>query len=342
MTALGLGIVGLGMALPPHARALADLRDQIHVVAAWSPSAERRQAAAAAYALPEAASLDALLADPAVEAILVLTPPHVHAELAERAFAAGKHVLVEKPLDVSLERAAAMVAQAAAAGSILGVVLQHRYREATRTLQAMLRAGELGTIQAASCTVPWWRDQAYYDAPGRGTRARDGGGVLMTQAIHALDVFRALTGGVARVAASARTTALHRMECEDHVAATMTLTGGGIASLVASTATFPGYPEEIRLIGTRGVATLSGGALHIAGLDGQSFELAVAAPSGGGAEPMAFSHEAHRALLLDFAQAVRAHRNPLVDGVEALRTQRLIEAILAAAASGAWQDVPPD
>src|SRR5690606_35038369 len=133
-------------------------------------------------------------------------------------------------------------------GRLLGAVLQHRFRTSSRRLAALLRDGELGRIAAASCTIPWWRPQSYYDEPGRGTMARDGGGVLMTQAIHTLDLFRALVGGVERVAAVSVTTPLHRMETEDFVAATLLLAGGAPASLSATTAAYPGFSEQILLI----------------------------------------------------------------------------------------------
>ncbi|MFW5680757.1 MAG: Gfo/Idh/MocA family protein, partial [Pseudomonadota bacterium] len=254
MSRLRLAVVGLGMALAPHARALAELADLYDVVGAYAPSPARRQAAARDFGLPVTDDLDRLIEN--VDVGLILTPPATHSELALRFFAAGRHVLLEKPLETDLERAKGLVAAAARHGRALGVVLQHRFREASLALEDLVTSGALGPLAVASCRVPWWRPQSYYDEPGRGTRARDGGGVLLTQAIHTLDLFRAVSGGVARVAAVARTTQLHRMECEDYVAATLELANGAVGWLEASTATYPGHPEEIRLVGTRGVATL--------------------------------------------------------------------------------------
>jgi predicted dehydrogenase len=336
MKPAGIVILGLGMALPPHARALADLRDRAVVVGAWSPTAARREAAAEAFGLPPAADLDTLLRDPAASVALILTPPDSHAALARRCFEAGLHVLVEKPLDVSLEAAAAMVAQARALDRRLGVVLQHRHRPGFRILAEHLAAGRLGAVEAASLTVPWWRDQRYYDVPGRGTRRRDGGGVLMTQAIHALDAFRVLVGGARRVAARATTTALHRMECEDTVAAVMDLANGAPASLFASTAVVPGHAEEIRLVCSRGTATLTGGALVIDWLDGRRESIAETQGTGAGADPMAFSHAAHRSLIGGFLDAVARGTAPDPSGDDALATQHLIAALLASAEAGTW------
>ena len=176
MSRKGLAIVGLGMALKPHAKALAELEDEYRIVAAHSRSAERRDAAAAEYGLPTTADLDALAADPAIEAVLILTPPNSHKEIAARFLDAGKHVLLEKPIDVTSDRAAEIVALAEQKDRRLGVVLQHRFRASSRTLADLLLSGRLGRLSAANCTVPWWRPQAYYDEPGRGTLARDGGG----------------------------------------------------------------------------------------------------------------------------------------------------------------------
>lgn len=231
------------------------------------------------------------------------------------------------------------MADASARNLRLGVVLQHRFREGATALSIMLRDGALGQVEAASCDVPWWRDQSYYDQPGRGTRARDGGGVLMTQAIHALDLFRSLCGGVRRVAARAATTGLHRMECEDVLAAAMELEGGGPASLFATTAAPAGRPETIRLMCTRATAVLTGGALRVEHADGSVQTAGEDGGSGSGAAAMAFSHEAHRRLLMDFAASIREGRDPIASGAEALRTQRLIAALLASADCSAWIEV---
>lgn len=337
----GLAIVGLGMALDPHAKALADLPDTYEVKHAYSRSVERREAAAARYGLPVTGDLEAIVGDPDTHAALILTPPDSHFEIVQRFLNAGKDVLVEKPLDVSSARGAELVAMAQRLDRRLGVVLQHRFRESSRELSRLLEGGELGRIAAATCSVPWWRDQAYYDEPGRGTLARDGGGVLMTQAIHTLDLYRALVGGVRRVASVAETTPLHRLECEDFVAGVLHLENGAVGSLLATTAAYPGLSESIELICENGVARLGGGALRIDWLDGRVTEIAAEQALGGGSDPMDFPADAHRNLLQDFASAVEQGRDPLVSGREALQTQVLIDALIRAAGRATWEDVPP-
>jgi predicted dehydrogenase len=240
-------------------------------------------------------------------------------------------VLIEKPLEVSLERASRLVGAAHRHNRRLGIVLQHRFRPASMRAREIIREGRLGPIEAAAITVPWWRPQSYYDEPGRGTFARDGGGVLLTQAIHSFDLFRSLVDVSEVVSAVATTTGLHRMETEDYVAALLRLRNGSPATLMATTAFYPGHPERIEIIGRLGSATINGGALQVAYLDGQMEAVASEGGTGSGASIMDFPHDAHRALISNFLDAIEQDRAPLVSGEEALATQQLIEAVLEAA-----------
>lgn len=329
------------MAVTPHARGLLDLRDEVEVVAAFSPTAARRAAFAERFPFPLTADLDALLADPAVDALMILTPPATHGALVARAAAAGKHVLLEKPLEISTPRAEALVAAAEQAGITLAVCLQHRFRPAAERLAALLADDALGPIVSCSTAIRLWRPQAYYDEPGRGTRARDGGGVLLTQGIHTLDLMLSLAGPAAEVTGYAATTAVHRMESEDLASAAVRFASGALGVIDATTAAFPGFPERIELAGTRGTAALTGGDLAVAWHDGRRESVAADASAGGtGADPMAFSHEGHRAVLADFLRAVRTGTPPRVSGREALKVHRLIDALLEAARTGRPVAVP--
>lgn len=327
-----IALVGLGMGATPHARSLVDLRDRVEVAAAYTRSAERARAFAAQFAFPTSHDLDAITADASIDCVLLATPPRSHLELVERFARAGKHILLEKPLDISLQRAQAIVNACARRNVRLGVVFQHRFRPAALRLRELVQAGALGPIAVANVHVPWWRPQSYYDVPGRGTLARDGGGVLITQAIHTLDLFLSLIDGVNEVMAYAGTTALHRMETEDTVTAALRLAGGGYGALAATTASYPGFGESIELIGTLATARLAGAQLEVHFHDGRTERAGEAASTGGGADPMAFTHEAHRAVLAEFLDAIDQKRDPVNNGRAGLKVHELIEALLKSAA----------
>jgi UDP-N-acetyl-2-amino-2-deoxyglucuronate dehydrogenase len=329
-----IALVGLGMAVTPHAKSLLDLAERVDVAYAFSRSEERRRAFAERFAFPLTDDLEKVAADRSVGAVMILTPPNTHLELVQRFAAAGKHILLEKPLERSTERARTLVEATEAAGVTLGVVLQHRFREASEALRGRLEAGELGELAIANVICPWWRPQSYYDEPGRGTLARDGGGVLITQAIHTLDLLLSLTGPVAEVAGVSGTSRLHRMETEDFAGAGLRFASGALGALLATTAAYPGFPERIELIGTRATAVLAAGVLTLHHRDGRVEKTGEEQGTGGGADPMAFPHDAHRALLTDFLDALDQDRNPRASGREALRVHRFIDAALRASTEG--------
>jgi predicted dehydrogenase len=326
---IGIAVIGVGNALEPHAKALRDLKDRARVVWVAARTEASLSSIAQKFGSPTTTDIGRAISDPAVDAVLVLTPANAHWPIAETAFAAGKHVLCEKPLEASIVRAERLVAAGRRADRKLGTVLQMRFRAGSRRLKQVLVEGLLGEVQAASMMVPWWRPQEYYGQPGRGVKVRDGGGVLITQAIHTLDLFRWCLGVSGVDAAQIRTTELHRMETEDYAAALVRLGNGAPGTITATTAAWPGGPEWIIVIGTRGTARLEGGSLHISWLDGREEALVDSGGTGSGANVMAFSHEAHMAVMIDFLDAIAQDRDPAIPGEEALATQRLIEAILA-------------
>jgi UDP-N-acetyl-2-amino-2-deoxyglucuronate dehydrogenase len=320
-----VGIVGLGMAVTPHAKSLLDLKDRVQVAYAFSPSAERRRKFAERFAFPQCDRLETILEDRSVGAVLVLTPPNTHLEIVERCAAAGKHVLLEKPLEVSTERAEQLVKKSSHVK--LGVVLQHRFRPAAEKLRE--RLNDLGQLVSASAAIPNWRPQSYYDQPGRGTRWRDGGGVLLTQAIHTLDLFLSFVGEPLEVKSFVTTTPVHRMDTEDLAVAAVRFRNGAIGTVHATTTAYPGFPERIELIGTRGIAMLEGTSLRMQFSDGNSFDMKTESGAGGtGADPMAFPHDWHRGVLADFLDAIERNHEPRVSGAEALKVHRFIDRIL--------------
>jgi len=336
-----IAIIGLGMAVTPHARSLQDLANRVEVAAAYSRSEDRRAAFARDFPFPVSGNLDGLLADPTIDSVMVLTPPTSHGELAARAAAAGKHVLLEKPIEVSTPRAEAAVAACEAAGVALGVVFQHRFRPAAERLKAIIAGGQLGDLLSVSAQIRWWRAPGYFAQPGRGMKARDGGGVLLTQAIHQLDLMLWLAGPATRATAFARTSALRRIDTEDIVAGAVEFACGAIGVVDATTVADPGWPERIEIAGTGGSAVLVVERLETALKDGTREVFGGEAAGGGGADPMAFDHANHRKVLEDFLDAIDEKRPPRASGRSALEVLKLIDALLASAESGAAVAIAP-
>lgn len=292
-----LALIGLGMGAAPHAQSLLDLKSRVTVAAACTRSPARGAA------------------------------------FVQRFARAGKHILLGKPLEVSVEKAEALVRACEDANVKLAVVFQHRFRPGALALKKVLNAGRLGRLAISNVSVPWWRPQSYYDVPGRGTMARDGGGVLITQAIHQLDLFLDLTGGVSEVMAYATTTPMHQMETEDTVAAALRFHHGGIGALAATTASYPGFGESMELTGTNGTARLVDGKMTVHFHDGTVKTAGETGGGGGGADPMAFTNEAHRAVLAEFLDAIDENRAPVNSGRAGLAVHYLIDALLVSAHS---------
>ena len=324
-------ILGLGMALKPHIRSLEELSDRLEIAACYTPSPERRKAFSAAHAHPVVGDLDAIMSDRSIDAVIILTPPNTHLELVERCAAAGKHVLLEKPIDGTVARARRAVEAMERAGCRLAIVLQHRFRTVSRRLAELVRSGELGRLVSGSASIRWWRPPEYFAQPGRGMKARDGGGVLLTQAIHTLDLFQSLAGDIAEVSAFAATSPLRKIDTEDIVGAGIRFAGGAVGTIDATTVAYPGFPERIELACEKATALLNAETLDVFFKDGRHLREGGQTSNSGGADPMAFSHEAHKALIADFLDAIDANRNPVTYGREALKVQVLIEALLRSA-----------
>jgi UDP-N-acetyl-2-amino-2-deoxyglucuronate dehydrogenase len=330
----GIAIIGTGMAAPPHARALRDLAGQVEVRGVYSRDHARRAAFAERFGFPAAASAEELAEDEALDAVILITPPNARLPLVRMFAAAGKHILSEKPLERTTAAAEEIVAVCERNRVRLGTVFQHRFRQASKALKRKIEEGELGYIGLVRASVPWWRDQAYYDAPGRGSYERDGGGVLISQAIHTLDLMLSLVGPVREVQSIAATTPFHDMESEDFVAGGLRFENGASGVVMATTASFPGAAESIAIDCEHASALLQSGTLTVSWRDGRVETVGEPAATGDGADPMAFPHDWHRDLISAFVDAVRDGREPVASGREALQVHRLIEAMIESSRGG--------
>lgn len=346
-----VALIGAGLAAGPWLAALEHLGVDVVTVATRDPARFARVAARFPRAVRRWPPEEALAA-PDLDACLNLAPPSAH--LAGVRLAAERHlpILVEKPLEITLDRAVAAVRVAEQAGIPLAVCLQYRYREGARALAGLIRAGRLGQLRGATLEVPWWRSADYYREPGRGTYARDGGGVLITQAIHALDLLIWFLGVPQWALAAVRRAAFHDIEAEDLAMAVLGGADGTLSNVFATTGAHSAEETKIRVLGSEATAVLVDNRLTLhrngeasvvageratAGPIAATGEPATAAPGStgaGGAGPMDFPSRWHQALIEETLTAFAAGTPPPVGGREAVTVQAVIDAIERSAATG--------
>ena len=346
--AIGFALLGAGAGATAHAEALSTLSGSRLVVVA-DPDLARARDLAGPHGADAVDDHRTALTREDIHAACIVVPTCGHAELARGAAECGVAVLVEKPLGRDAIEAQAIVNTCAAHGVPLGIVLQNRFASEAVALRDAIRAGRLGRLVGATILVRDHRDAGYFQAgPWRRQRESSGGGALRIQAIHMLDLLDWMLGPVAAVTGCMATRS-HPVDVEDVLSATLELPGGAPAALFATTAAAVEAPSRIEIFGTEGSAVLleARGTVRVwrgpAGPDSLETiarletEMAarLKAPWPGGT-----TADLHRALLTDFVASLRAHRAPAVDGGAALRIQRLVDAIYAAAQSGARTAIP--
>lgn len=280
-----------------------------------------------------------------VDAVIAATPSGTHMEIAQAGEQAGKHLLIEKPIDITLARVDAMIEAAQAAGVILACVFPQRFTDGAHVARQALDAGRLGRLTLCDAVVKWHRPQSYYDGSWRGTWALDGGGALMNQSIHFVDLLQWLVGPVVAVQGMAATLA-HTMEAEDTAGAVLRFAHGGLGTIQGATSIWPGEPARVSLHGDRGSIVLEEGRIVRWDLadatDQEKAELLgerVAGGSGAG-DPMAIGAEKHRRQLVDFIEAVETGRAPAIDGREARKSVEIIRAIYRSDQTGRVVELP--
>ncbi len=334
---MGVALVGAGMIAGTHIKALSAARANLRLAAVVSRHPDKAAPLAQQYAgeAPRfTADLQAVAADPDIAFAIVATPPSVRTEVIGPLARAGKHILLEKPVGRNAAEALEVVELCERAGVTLGILLQHRVRPPSLAAARYVESGELGRLGLVEIAAPLWRDQSYYDELGRGTYARDGGGVMITNAIHSLDLALSLTGPVTHVQAMTATTVLHRMEAEDFAVAGLRFASGAVGSFIASTAIQPHRTETITLHFERASLKIDKDALEINWRDGRREVEAQSPPAEEGAHMTGGRHEWHQAVIEQFAEAVRDGVRPVATGREALVAHRLIEAVEASSRSG--------
>jgi UDP-N-acetyl-2-amino-2-deoxyglucuronate dehydrogenase len=332
---LRFAIAGTGTAARYHAQAIAATEGAL-LVAVSRADASRRADAEREFGVPCEASFDDLVRRDDVDGVCVCSPSGPHGPQATAAARAGKHVLVEKPMALTLAEADEAIDAARTAGVVLGVALQRRTEPAYQALQAAIADGALGRAVLATVTVPYLRTPEYFAAtPWRATWAIDGGGVLINQAIHLADLLLWMCGDVREVRASAATVA-RAIEAEDTLTASLQFESGALGSIVATTGAAPGFPHRLEIYGDRGGVQIEADAVVRWEADPRRRppDAAARADAGSGASPTGLSPDGHRRLLADFVDAVRTGREPLVSGREGRRSLALVLAVYEAARTG--------
>jgi UDP-N-acetyl-2-amino-2-deoxyglucuronate dehydrogenase len=274
---------------------------------------------------------------PGVDYVDVCTFPDFRLQPIEICAQTGKHVQVQKPISTNLETARQMIETARRGGILLGVVSQHRFDDASLFLSKAIAAGRLGKLLQCDCYVKWYRSPQYYSRPIKGSWQTEGGGALINQAIHGIDILRWIAGPVKQVFGMWQLGALHKIESEDVVNAVMQFANGATGVLQASTAFWPGYTERTEFHGTKGTAIVSGDKLTTWDVEDDFGEPAPVAKdvASGASDPMAISLEPFERQFLDFADAIAKGRKPLVAGEEGYQALEVVDAVYRSCRTGA-------
>ncbi len=353
---IGFGIVGGGVIGPLHAQAITAQPDA-RLVAVCDVIPAAAEKLAGEYGAAAMTDLDAMLARDDIQVVSICVPSGLHAEIGIKAAQAGKHVICEKPIDITLDAADRLIAACDTAGVKLQVISQHRFGAGMQRLKTAIDDGALGTLVMGNASIFWYRAQTYYDSGGwRGTWALDGGGCLMNQGVHYVDLLRWAMGPVASVTAKTGTLAHERIEVEDAAVAVIQFENGAIGALIGTTDAFPGYTCRLEIVGTEGSVILEDGEIKAwnlkaevgeVGAYGRSKEAkrAEASQNGkavgqGAADPAAISWGGHAVEVRDMIDAIREDRPVALPGPSARNALELILAVYRSAETGREVKMP--
>jgi UDP-N-acetyl-2-amino-2-deoxyglucuronate dehydrogenase len=338
---LGFGLIGTGMIADFHVQAIRETVGA-QLVAVAGRSEENVRQFAQRHGIPQwTTSVEALVANPAIHIVAITTPSGAHLEPALTAIRAGKHIVVEKPLEITLDRVDELLRAADAAGVRVAPIFQARFGEGARTLKAALDAGRFGRLVLCSAYVKWHRKAEYYVGSWRGTRALDGGGALMNQGIHAVDLLQWFAGMPRDVFGWTARRVHTEIEVEDTVCASLRFPHGGLGAIEASTALYPGWQRRLEICGEHGSAALEDDRLVHWDFrderpdDPRIREAQQGQTMGSGASaPNAITHHRHLRQMQDLVDALRANRPLAIDGRSARNAVAIIRGIYASADQG--------
>ncbi len=330
---LGFALIGAGAVAAHHVRALQQTQ-YANILAVHRRDKKAGEEFAKQFDLDFRGSMEGVLQDSDIDVVDIVVPSGLHSDLGILAANAGKHVIVEKPIDVNLEKADALIDACQKNGVTLAVISQYRFSDPMLSVYKAIADGELGDLIQGDAYIKWYRSPEYYQSGAwRGTRELDGGGPFINQGIHFIDLLLSVMGPVKWVTAKTKT-AVHDINVEDHGMAMLEFTNGAYGIIQASTATFPGLPARLDVHGSRGTVSVEGENLalyHVLGKDPMTDQDKSA---GGASSPMAIDVTPFVREFTDIVEAIQTKRNPRVDGVQARRALELILAIYESSKSG--------
>lgn len=335
-----VGLIGTGAIANLHARAYKNIGYTLRACTDVNPEAGRRFAAETGAEFIE--SYEALCRHPEVDVVDVCTFPDFRLQPLEICAAHGKHIQVQKPIATTVETARRMIDTARKGGVLLAVVSQHRFDECSRFLAKALPGGRLGKLLQCDAYVKWHRTDAYYSRPIKGSWAVEGGGALINQAIHQVDLLRWLIGPVREVYGTWQLGAAHRIESEDVLTAMLTYANGATGVIQASTAFWPGYPERVEIHGVKGTAVVTGDKLTTWDVQDDAGEPAPVAEkaASGASDPMAISIEPFERQFRGLGDAIKNGGQPPISGEDGLNALAVVEAIYTSCRTGQKVEVP--
>lgn len=336
-----LAIIGSGAIARIHVEAINRVAGA-RISAVYSQNADMAQSLAADCGANVFLSLEELLAASEIDAVLIATPSGTHEEIAVSCLRSGKHVLCEKPLEITTARVRRMVEEAKHNGAILAGFFPLRCGFGAKAIRRALDDNRFGRLTFLSARVKWWRDQDYYQSSKwRGTFELDGGGALMNQGIHAVDLIQWMGGAVKDVTAFSATLAHPGLKVEDSLTACLRFESGALGTIEAGTSSYPGLALSIEISGDRGTAILVDDQIESWNFSEEIAEDVLIRAGGkddqiqgGASDPRAITCEGHRQQISEFCSAIRGESNSIIDGSEAGKSVAIVETIYRSALSG--------
>ncbi len=345
---LGFGIIGLGAISEMHAKAIQDMPG-CKLVAGLARRQESADAFAETYGCRTYIDIDAFLADEELDIVCIATPSGLHLEGAIASAKAKKHLIIEKPLEVTKARAQQIIDVCEENGVKLMGIFPSRFHEAPQIVKKAIDEGRFGKIVMADAQIKWFRTQAYYDSGAwRGTWDLDGGGALMNQGIHAIDLMQWFAGDVTEVFGFSDTLTHERIEVEDTAVAVLRFAHGGLGVIEGTTSAYPGFLNRVEILGSKGSVVIEEESIVKWEFEDEKPEdkeirdtyLNTTETGGGAADPMAIGYHGHKRLFESFVDSVRNDTPVAIDGPSSLKAVEIIEAVYKSAKSGKKVSLP--